>query len=106
MGEQSIWLLPEELEQLAEQGESGLVQEVLAVFQTDTAERLTKLRNAVSSGDRTEVRNQAHAIKGSASQVGALAVAAFCQSLESKALAGPLPELRDLAGHLDTAFDD
>jgi histidine phosphotransfer protein HptB len=104
MNERPAWVLPDELRQLAEHGESGLVQEVLAVFQSDTAERLRKVLIAIANNDRSEVRHQSHAIRGSAGQVGAHAVAALCHSLESLApTAGPA-ELQDLARRAETAF--
>ena len=55
------WALPDELRELAEADES-LVQEVLSVFRTDTAERMAKLKAALARDDRTTVRHQAHAI--------------------------------------------
>src|SRR5947207_1115764 len=106
MSERPAWMLPDELRQLAEHGERGLVQEVLTVFQSDTATRLSKVQSALANDDRTEVRNQAHAVKGSAGQVGAPAVAAICQSLESLALTADLSELRNLSRQLELAFAD
>ena len=43
------WVLPEELRQLAESDED-LVKEVLAVFRSDTAERIARLRAALDRG--------------------------------------------------------
>jgi HPt (histidine-containing phosphotransfer) domain-containing protein len=104
MSDRVVWVLPEELRQLAGQGENGLVQELLAVFRTDTAERLTKLQNALDDHNHSEVRAQAHAIKGSAGQVGAMAVAEICRSIESQALTARRGELDDLARQLHAAF--
>ena len=66
---------------MAEGGDSEIVLEVLSVFQTDTAARLRTLQAALAAGDTAQVRTQAHSIKGSASQVGALGLAALCQSI-------------------------
>ncbi len=100
------WSLPEELRQLAGSGEEELVQEVLAVFQSDTADRLAKLQGALAGNDRTQVKSEAHAIKGSSGQVGAAAMAAICQSIESRALTAGSAELQDLTRQLAAAFDE
>jgi histidine phosphotransfer protein HptB len=97
------WVLPEELRQLAESDES-LVNEVLAVFQSDTSDRVRKLRAAVEQNDRIQVRNQAHAVKGSAGQVGALVVSSLCRQLELEALTADQAVLRDVASRLQTEF--
>jgi HPt (histidine-containing phosphotransfer) domain-containing protein len=98
------WALPDDLRQLAETGEEDLVKEVLAVFQSDTTERLTKLRNGLAGNDRGVVKSQAHAIKGSAGQVGAMRVAAICQSIESGAPTAGVADLQDLVRQLESAF--
>src|SRR5437762_23398 len=100
------WTLPEELRLLAESGEAELVREVVAVFQTDTAERLAQLRAAVDAGDRAVIRSQAHSIKGGAGQVGAMKVADVCQSLETRAATGSTSELQNLLRQLESAFAD
>lgn len=97
------WVLPDELRQLAESDED-LVKEVLSVFQSDTADRVRKLRAGVEQNDRTVVRSQAHAIKGSAGQVGALDVASLCRQIEMDAPTADLATLRKLTGQLETAF--
>jgi HPt (histidine-containing phosphotransfer) domain-containing protein len=99
------WVLPEELRQLAESDED-LVNEVLAVFQSDTTDRIRKLRAALDSGDRQQVRHQAHAVKGSAGQVGAAGVSELCRQLELQALTAETPVLLDLTARLEAAFAD
>jgi HPt (histidine-containing phosphotransfer) domain-containing protein len=99
------WTLPEELRLLAESDED-LVNEVLSVFQSDTADRLRKLRAALEAGDRQAVKNQAHAVKGSAGQVGAACVSDLCRRIESQALTADASVLHDLTGQLETAFAD
>jgi HPt (histidine-containing phosphotransfer) domain-containing protein len=99
------WALPEELRQLAEADED-LVNEVLAVFQSDTADRIRKLRAALESGDRQQVRHQAHAVKGSAGQVGAANVSELCRLIEAQALTADVPVLQELTARLEVAFAD
>jgi HPt (histidine-containing phosphotransfer) domain-containing protein len=102
----SEWQLPEELRQMAEGGDSEIVLEVLSVFQTDTASRLRTLQAALAAGDMAQVRTQAHSIKGSASQVGALGLAAVCQSIEHEAAQGPTASLTALVRELETSFPE
>jgi HPt (histidine-containing phosphotransfer) domain-containing protein len=100
------WMLPEELRQLADSGETGLVEEVLGVFQTDTAARVEDMRAASAAADRATLRTQAHALKGSSAQVGALALADICKTLEDTALHAPPPELAELVARIDREFQD
>src|SRR5512133_1964444 len=97
------WVLPDELRQLAESDE-GLVKEVLDVFQTDTSDRLAKLRAALDRNDLAQARNQAHAIKGSSGQVGATEVAALCRELETLALTSDPGSLWELLGRIEAEF--
>ncbi|MEI9972682.1 MAG: Hpt domain-containing protein [Ignavibacteriota bacterium] len=80
-----VWVLPAALQQLQQCGEDLLVEELIAIFQTDTAERLEVLGRAVESADLTTARTESHTIKGSALQVGALKVAEICREMESQA---------------------
>lgn len=98
------WTLPEELRQLAEAGDGNLVKEVLSVFQSDSAERLQALRAASAAGDRETVRKQAHTLKGSSAQVGALAMSNICQRLESCAREASAQEIDDLIGKIEVDF--
>jgi HPt (histidine-containing phosphotransfer) domain-containing protein len=80
-----VWVLPAALRQLEECGEADLMEELIAIFQTDTAERLEVLGRAVETADFPTVRTEAHTIKGSALQVGANRVAESCRQIESEA---------------------
>jgi len=98
------WALPDELRQLAEAGDESLVQEVLTIFRSDTADRIAKLKAAVQADDRSTVRNQAHALKGSAGQIGANELATVCKQVEADALTAPKTALQQLVRQLESAF--
>ena len=100
------WVLPEELRQLSEGGDAGIVQEVLTVFQSDTAERVAAIRAASAAGDRATLRKQGHALKGSSAQVGALALAGACKALEDTALSAPAADLAEIVAKIDREFQD
>jgi len=100
------WVLPAALRQLQECGESALVEELIEIFQMDTSGRLETLTRAVDAADYPVVRQEAHTIKGSALQVGAVRFADFCRQMEMEARK---PDPADLAPLLRAAvrsFDE
>jgi histidine phosphotransfer protein HptB len=96
------WKLPDELRQMAEGGDVEVVREVLTIFRTDTATRLQSIQAALASGNSAQVRMQAHTIKGSASQVGAMGLAELCRRIEREAAEGRTAGLPALIGELET----
>jgi HPt (histidine-containing phosphotransfer) domain-containing protein len=98
------WALPEGLRQLVILGDEETVAEIIEVFRSDTAARLELLRESVELQHREEARAQAHAIKGSAIQVGANGMAMVCRQIEALACAGPEAEIAGLTKRLDIEF--
>jgi HPt (histidine-containing phosphotransfer) domain-containing protein len=99
-------MFPESLRLLAECGESGLVDEIIVIFQSDTASRLEVLGRAVAAVDLAVVRAEAHTIKGSAMQVGAGRMAELCKQMELEARKTPPLELFSLFSRLRISFDE
>jgi HPt (histidine-containing phosphotransfer) domain-containing protein len=102
---QSNWALPETLKLLAASGDAELVAEIIDMFKSDTARRLLLLREALAQMDGKRVKQQAHAIKGSAIQVGADSLAALCQRIEQKDPARSCPELETLVRQAEADFE-
>lgn len=102
---QSNWALPETLQLLAAAGDAELVQEIIDMFKSDTARRLLLLREALTQMDQARVRQQAHAIKGSAVQVGAESLAALCQRIETGGPSQPRTELETLVTQAEVDFE-
>ena len=100
------WVLPAALRQLEECGEAVLVEELIAIFQTDTASRLELLAHAVETADYSTVRTEAHTIKGSALQVGAVQVADVCRTIEIEARKPQPADLGPLFRVLLQRFDE
>jgi histidine phosphotransfer protein HptB len=100
------WVLPAALRQLEECGEAVLVEELIAIFQTDTASRLKLLAHAIETADYTTVRTEAHTIKGSALQVGAVRVADVCRTMEIEAKNPQPVDLSSLFRVLLQRFDE
>jgi HPt (histidine-containing phosphotransfer) domain-containing protein len=69
----------------ADVGDDGLVAGLVAQFDDDAGARLVALRDAVAAGDWTVVARVAHAVKGSAAQLGGVGLAAACVGLQRAA---------------------
>ena len=70
-------------DQVAKQGEDVL-GELLGLFERDTSVRVASLRTSLNNAE--ERRNAAHALKGSAGNVGAARVAAMAAWIEKNAI--------------------
>ena len=101
-----VWNLPEALFALARAGDESLVPEIIAIFRDDTARRLTNLQQAFEAGDTSAVREQAHAIKGSAAQVGAASMASCCREIECCAAGSRTTPLGPLVHQLHRDFKE
>jgi HPt (histidine-containing phosphotransfer) domain-containing protein len=102
----AAWVLPVALQQLHECGEDALVEELIEMFQVDTASRLEVLRRAVETADCLIAGTEAHTIKGSALQIGAVKVAEVCLQMETVARQGQPAILPVLMRALIVSFDD
>nr|WP_299638586.1 ATP-binding protein [Devosia sp.] len=73
------------------QGGSGdLTVKLAELFVRDTGKRLTELRDAVHLADAPAVARMAHAIKGSAANLGAQVMVRICAGIETSAEAADL----------------
>src|SRR5690606_35259695 len=68
------------------------VPELIAVFLASAGEALAAIRAAHGRADADGVYRQAHTLKSSAANVGAMALSALARSLETAAKAGNLGE--------------
>lgn len=101
-----VWVLPSALQQLEECGEAPLVEELIGIFQTDTASRLETLARAIEAADYPAARTEAHTIKGSSLQVGANRVAELCRQIEMGCKNVPPPDLEPIFRALLQSFDE
>jgi two-component system, sensor histidine kinase and response regulator len=98
-----IWA-PQDLLEAAHCGGMELVTELLTLFQSDTVARLAAARRAMACSDFSEIRNEAHAIKGSAAQVGARSVAQLSRQMEQLAAEERVADLRRLVDEIENHF--
>jgi PAS domain S-box-containing protein len=94
--------LVEELRSLTPDG--SLLVQIVDTFLLSAAEHVAELAAAVTGGDPTVVRQQAHRLKGESGAVGAVEVARLSMQLEEAALAGRLDGAPALASAVDAAF--
>jgi CheY-like chemotaxis protein/HPt (histidine-containing phosphotransfer) domain-containing protein len=76
------------LQALAEPGETGMLEELLGLFLRDAPQRLKGLEAAMTENDDKALREQAHGLKGMASNLGARRLAEACGRLEGIVQAG------------------
>ncbi|MEV6347298.1 Hpt domain-containing protein [Actinoplanes sp. NPDC051851] len=68
--------------------EVALIVRLLRSFVTRTPDAVDRLAALLGDGDRDEIRDQAHGMKGSAANIGADALAALCGAIEDQARIG------------------
>ncbi len=92
----------------------SMTRGVINVFMADAPGRIEALAVALTGPDLAEVSRCAHALKGAASNVGAIAIQTLCSTLEAQAKAGVAPpdgaaisqRLRDLWPRTQQALGD
>lgn len=69
-----------------------MTREVVALFVEDVPRRLQAVEEALAAGDAPALSRAAHALKGAAGNIGAVAVQAMATTLEADALHGVPPD--------------
>jgi hypothetical protein len=82
------------LRELDPEGRHGVVQRVLAAFETSLARMLGQLEAQLDDPQATVVTGVAHTLKSSAASVGALRLAASCAEIERRTRDGGAPAQR------------
>jgi CheY-like chemotaxis protein len=85
-------------------GRPDLLAELIAVYLRDTPPRLAALHDAVARVDAEALRREAHGLKGSSSQLGAVQVARLCTELEGHVRTADLMGAAETLRRLDAAF--
>jgi HPt (histidine-containing phosphotransfer) domain-containing protein len=87
-------------------GDAAFERELLQMFATDCAERLTRLERAVEAQDDEAIRREAHTIKGAAANIGAEQLRRCALDLERAGGAQKYDFARQCFSELRTAFDE
>lgn len=64
------------------QDEPDLIIEIIDLYLDDVPRRMAAMRSAATEEDALSIMRQAHNLKGSSGNVGAIQVAAICDALE------------------------
>jgi signal transduction histidine kinase/CheY-like chemotaxis protein/HPt (histidine-containing phosphotransfer) domain-containing protein len=93
------------LREIEAQGAPGFVAEILSLFRDQGRINLDALRSASDRGDFIGWRARLHSLKGSASSVGAMRLAEWCQALETDAEAGVMPDSASAIERLEAEYE-
>lgn len=64
------------------QDEPDLIIEIIDLYLDDVPRRMAAMRSAATEEDALSIRRQAHNLRGSSGNVGAIQMAAICDALE------------------------
>jgi two-component system, sensor histidine kinase and response regulator len=83
----------------------NLIKRLRELFLQDTPARLIASRQAISEGDVTKLKRQAHSLKGSCAQIEALVMATISADLENCAKNSSFELAEALLGELEQEFE-
>ena len=86
-------------------GEPDLLAELVELFVEDASARLESLREALNVGDADSIAKTAHALKGSAGNLGASRMTRVAAQLETLGRSGNLESAEDLLEQLRDEFE-
>jgi HPt (histidine-containing phosphotransfer) domain-containing protein len=80
------------------------LREIAGIFFDDTPQRIAELDQSLLANDVSKFTRAAHSIKGSSSNLGAIALGAAAEKLEQRARAEGLGNVGDLLATVKTEF--
>ncbi|MFI5937338.1 Hpt domain-containing protein [Actinoplanes sp. NPDC051494] len=86
--------------------ERRLLVRLLTSYVTKTPPAIDRLAEALASGAADEVRDQAHALKGSATNLGVTVLSELFGALEDSARAGVLPDPEPTLARIRETYRD
>ncbi|HEY7711485.1 MAG TPA: response regulator [Candidatus Entotheonella sp.] len=92
------------LSHLQDEHGDELVVELVELFVSNTPMMLTAMREALSQGDPDGLKQAAHTLRGSSSNLGAALLTSLCLALEAYGQAGETQEAVPLIDQLEQAF--
>jgi CheY-like chemotaxis protein len=98
---------PQMLDQLRalEADSPGLVAQLTGMFLEGSPSLISKIEDALESGETKAASEHAHALKGSSANMGATQLAAICGSIEQQARAGDVHSARIAFQELNGEFE-
>jgi HPt (histidine-containing phosphotransfer) domain-containing protein len=86
-------------------GDEDLVEDIVACFLDDSAVQMDRLRDHVRAGDTALAEGRAHTLKGSAANVGGIAMSATASDVERAGRAGRMADVIALMPELERRFE-
>ncbi len=86
-------------------GDEELIAEIVPDFLANDIDYVGDLKAALSSGDPTQMRQQAHSLKGASASIGAETLSQKARSLEENAKAGSLEGAEALIDQVQVELD-
>jgi HPt (histidine-containing phosphotransfer) domain-containing protein len=80
------------------------LREIAGIFLEDTPQRIAELEQSLAAGDAAKFTRAAHSIKGSSSNLGAMALRAVAEKLEHQSKAAGLADVSSLLAAVKTEF--
>jgi histidine phosphotransfer protein HptB len=81
------------------------LREITGIFLEDTPQRIAELDDSLAASDLTKFARAAHSIKGSSSNLGAMALRAAAEKLEHHARVQGLVEVSSLVSDVKLEFE-
>lgn len=85
-------------------GDLGFVDELIDTFLDDATAQLDDMRQAASAGDAARMVRPAHSLKSTSANVGAMALAELCRSLEADGRSGTIVDATARVDACELAF--
>ena len=86
-------------------GDNGeFLREIISIYLEDTPKRIGELRASLASGDTASFTRAAHTVKGSSSNVGAVALKGVAERMESISKRQGLGAMASLLADLEAEF--
>jgi len=80
------------------------LKDIIGIFIEDTPARIAELRQALTEADNVRFTRAAHSIKGSSSNLGAIALRDLAADLEQKSRQSGLANLESLLENLESTY--
>jgi HPt (histidine-containing phosphotransfer) domain-containing protein/signal transduction histidine kinase/DNA-binding response OmpR family regulator len=93
------------LRELGGESDTGLLGELVELFNSDTPQRLERLIAAVDSGDFDEAGRVAHSLKSSCGNLGAVVMVELCRSIEHSCRDGSVDGVPSLVRESQSEYE-
>lgn len=98
-------IAPEAMEMLLQMGGAQVVADLLELFRSEAPPLLQAMREALSRSDGPRLRESAHSLKGTASNLGAQTLASLCTELEKRGKSGSFEGVDGILARVEQQYE-